>query len=55
MSMAEQDLCAVTEIDPEDPRCARVVVSGEFVDVTDEKELKVITAYTKCNCCVELL
>ena len=39
MSMAQLGRCTVERLDPENPRCARVVMSGKFVDVTDESEL----------------
>eukprot|EP00981_Chlorochromonas_danica_P004913 scaffold988_cov165-Ochromonas_danica.AAC.15 len=39
LSMAQQNLCPVDKLDPEDPRCARVVFSGNFVEVTDPAEL----------------
>lgn len=32
-------MCPVDRLDPENPRCARVVFSGKFVLVTDEEEL----------------
>mmetsp|Transcript_21845 Transcript_21845/g.36556 ORF Transcript_21845/g.36556 Transcript_21845/m.36556 type:complete len:211 (-) Transcript_21845:238-870(-) len=32
--------CNVQRLDPEDPRCARVVFSGRFQQVTDPEELK---------------
>lgn len=41
LSMAQQNLCPVNKLDPEDPRCARVVFSGNFVEVTDPAELSV--------------
>ena len=40
ITMAQQMMCGVNHIDPEDPRCARVVLSGKFVEVTDETELE---------------
>ena len=40
ITMAQQMMCGVNHIDPEDPRCARVVLSGKFVEVTDESELE---------------
>ena len=39
ITMAQQGKCPVNHIDPEDPRCARVVFSGKFAVVTDEDEL----------------
>ena len=39
MSMAQLGRCTVERLDPENPRCARVVMSGKFVDVTDASEL----------------
>jgi len=38
LSMAAQNMCPTDSIDPEDPRCARVVFSGVFEVVTDEDE-----------------
>ena len=35
--------CNVQVLDPEDPRCARVVFSGTFVEVKDADELKFAT------------
>jgi hypothetical protein len=35
---AERGFCTIDRIDPEDPRCARVVFSGEFVEVDDVEE-----------------
>lgn len=32
-------LCPVDRLDPENPSCARVVMSGQFIAVTDEDEL----------------
>eukprot|EP00595_Chromulina_sp_UTEXLB2642_P001239 CAMPEP_0196765532 /NCGR_PEP_ID=MMETSP1095-20130614/9519_1 /TAXON_ID=96789 ORGANISM="Chromulina nebulosa, Strain UTEXLB2642" /NCGR_SAMPLE_ID=MMETSP1095 /ASSEMBLY_ACC=CAM_ASM_000446 /LENGTH=97 /DNA_ID=CAMNT_0042123765 /DNA_START=318 /DNA_END=611 /DNA_ORIENTATION=+ len=37
--MAERGYCTVNQIDPEDPKCARVTISGEFIEVTNESEL----------------
>lgn len=43
LSMAEMGLCNVEKLDPEDPRCARVVFSGYFVPVEDGGELEFAT------------
>lgn len=37
--MAERGLCPTSILDPEDPRCARVIFSGEMVEITDSSEL----------------
>lgn len=36
--MAQQGLCPVATKDPEEPTCARVVISGDFEAVTDPNE-----------------
>jgi hypothetical protein len=41
MSMAQFTTCDPKIIDPEDPRCARVVLSGDFLPVTDSQEHQV--------------
>ena len=44
VSLAEYGTyCNVEALDPEDPRCARVVFSGKFVEVTDPLELAFAT------------
>mmetsp|Transcript_10093 Transcript_10093/g.15298 ORF Transcript_10093/g.15298 Transcript_10093/m.15298 type:complete len:196 (+) Transcript_10093:70-657(+) len=40
LTEAESNRCSVDELDPEDPRCARVSFSGKFLEVTDPDELK---------------
>jgi hypothetical protein len=39
LTMAQLNMCTVNRLDPEDPRCARTVMSGNFVAVTDAQEL----------------
>jgi hypothetical protein len=41
--LAQQGICTVDQIDPEDPRCARLVLSGRFVQVVEENELQFAT------------
>jgi hypothetical protein len=44
LSMAQLgNNCTVDKIDPEDPRCARVVFSGIFHEITEPNELKFAT------------
>ena len=43
--MAECGLCTVDRLDPEDPRCSRVVFSGNFIEVTDSTELTQATLF----------
>ena len=45
--MAEMGLCtsAAKQLDPEDPRCARVTFSGRFREVTDPVELATAKAF----------
>lgn len=33
MSLAQSDYCMKKAYDPEDPRCAQVILTGEFVRV----------------------
>lgn len=40
ITQASLGMCNVDHIDPEDPRCARVSLSGKFAIVTDEDELE---------------
>ena len=39
LSMTQNGLCHANVLDPESPVCARVVISGKFVDVTDADEV----------------
>lgn len=43
LSAAQIHRCTVDRLDPEDPRCARVVFSGNFTMVTDPEELAFAT------------
>ena len=37
-SLAQSDYCAQNGLDPQDPLCARLVLSGEFAPVDPEEE-----------------
>ena len=39
LSAAALNMCPVAVVDPENPLCARLVVAGKFVLVTDAEEL----------------
>ncbi len=43
LSAAQIGRCTVDQVDPEDPRCARVVFSGKFTLVTEPEELTFAT------------
>lgn len=43
LTSAQLGLCTVDKVDPEDPRCARVVFSGKFNQVTEAEELTFAT------------
>jgi hypothetical protein len=43
LSSAQLGRCTVDHLDPEDPRCARVVFSGKFTEVTETDELTFAT------------
>jgi len=38
LTEAQRGFCTADHLDPEDPRCARVVFAGSFVEVVDEEE-----------------
>ncbi len=44
LTAAQMGMCPVKVLDPENPLCARLVLSGQFVPVTDTNELSFATA-----------
>lgn len=36
-SLAQSDYCAQNEFDPQDPRCAKLIISGKLVKVPRPK------------------